>query len=110
MRALSERAASRCETAKHSVCRCRCRGVFHGARRHAIGYQNAADHEALFDASFFWGLPEDDPHHVRSAEEKRARRRKPDPPAPPPPPSPKPAPRQISIWEYLNQLADEEDK
>jgi hypothetical protein len=62
MRALSQRAASRCETATTKLCRCRCGGKLHGAKRHTE-----------FDAWFFEGLPADDPHHVLTAEEKRLR-------------------------------------
>ena len=33
MRALSERVAQRCEDAAEPVCKCRCGGALHGARR-----------------------------------------------------------------------------
>ena len=65
MRALSLRAASRCETAQHSTCRCRCGGALHGKKR--------AGEEP--ERGFFETLAEDDPHHVRSAEEKKLRRK-----------------------------------
>ena len=56
MRALTERAASACENAKHSRCRCRCGGALHGASRGTPVVE----------------LPPDDPHHAeRSAAEQQ---------------------------------------
>lgn len=69
MRALSNRQATNCETAKNKVCRCRCGGLLHGAMRHLI-------EEGRAKKEFFETLPQDDPHHVRSDEEKKRRRRK----------------------------------
>lgn len=71
MRALSLAQASRCETAKNPGCRCRCHGALHGTKR-------SGDATDEIDQQFFETLPEDDPHHVRSAEEKlrRARRKR----------------------------------
>lgn len=66
MRALSQRQASCCETAKHKTCHCRCKGALHGALRVVCG-------EGQVDPAFFEQLPEDDPHHVRSAAEKKRR-------------------------------------
>lgn len=61
MRSLSQRAADRCEGAKHPRCRCRCGGALHGAKRGQ-------------GPSFFESLPAEDPHHVPSEEEKKASR------------------------------------
>lgn len=66
MRALSNRQANRCETAKNKACRCRCGGVLHGSMRNLIEEDRAVE-------GFFEALPPDDPHHVRSAEEKKRR-------------------------------------
>ena len=65
MRALSVPQAARCETALNEKCRCRCGGRFHGARRVLEP-----------DRELFEALPEKDPHHVPTAEEKKRRRRK----------------------------------
>lgn len=65
LRALSLRQASNCEQAKEPVCKCRCRGQLHGAKR---GGENP-------DPTFFEGLPEDDPHYTPSAAVKAARRK-----------------------------------
>lgn len=70
MRALSNRQASRCETAKTKTCKCRCGGALHGALRH----KEAGDW-AEPEAYFFEGLPADDPHHTRTPEEKRRMRK-----------------------------------
>lgn len=67
MRALSLRQASLCETAKHPTCRCRCGGKLHGVMR--AGECPEPPRE------FFERLAEDDPHHVRSVEEKQRRAR-----------------------------------
>lgn len=87
MRALSKTQASRCETARCKGCKCRCGGLLHGVRRFLPDHlRESTSQEALIDAAalmpepeWFEALPEDDPHHVRSKEEKRARRRKPKP-------------------------------
>lgn len=76
MRAQSFRAATRCETAKGPTCHCRCGGKLHGAKRFVTPgaktlYEIFAGEEP--DREFFEALAEDDPHHVRSAEEKRRR-------------------------------------
>lgn len=65
MRALSLRQASRCETAQHAKCRCRCGGALHGAKR-----MIEPDDRVAYEL-----LPEDDPHHLRSDEEKKRRRK-----------------------------------
>ncbi len=68
MKPLSEKQARSCEEAKDPVCKCRCGGRLHGARR-------GGDNDT--PRSFFEGLPEDDPHYLPSAakvaeaEEKR---------------------------------------
>ena len=67
MRALSERAARNCEEAREPVCKCRCGGALHGAKR-------AGD-----DTPRAWleALPEDDPHHVPSpAQRHEAKKRR----------------------------------
>lgn len=58
---LSIRQAERCETAREPVCKCRCGGKLHGAKRGS-------------GRSFFEELPEDDPHHIDSAAVKREKR------------------------------------
>lgn len=68
MKALSKRQARNCETALGKTCRCRCGGVNHGGMRHLI--EKDREVEGYFEA-----LPEDDPHHVRSKEERRRLRR-----------------------------------
>ncbi len=49
-RYLTQREADRCENAKEPVCKCRCRGVKHGAKRVPSGGD-------------FSVLPSDDPHY-----------------------------------------------
>jgi hypothetical protein len=78
MRAQSLRAASRCETAKTPTCKCRCHGKLHGVNRTGTtlyatftGEKLAVENEP--DQKYFESLPEDDPHHVRSKEEKKRR-------------------------------------
>jgi len=63
LRALSLTQANRCETAKHPNCRCRCGGGLHGSRRLL---ENATRED-------FEALPEDDPHHLPTKEEKKRR-------------------------------------
>lgn len=77
MRALSLKAASRCETARTNTCRCRCHGALHGSRRPAAGktpMENFIE-EVQPPREYYEALPEDDPHHVRSAEERKRRRK-----------------------------------
>ena len=62
LKSLSLRQAQRCETAKNPTCKCRCGGKLHGIGR-------AKDP----DAAFFNELPDEDPHHIDSAEQKRAK-------------------------------------
>ena len=62
LRQLSQRQASNCEQAREPVCRCRCGGALHGARR--------GDGDAFFN-----GLPDDDPHHIDSPEQKKAKKK-----------------------------------
>jgi len=50
--------------ALHPVCRCRCGGRLHGAKRAQGDDQN-----------FFEALPAEDPHHVPDAVERKQRRR-----------------------------------
>ena len=71
MRALSNAQASRCETAKNKTCCCRCGGALHGAKRHTV--EGMGDLQQKLERAFFEQLPEDDPHHIRSAEEKKRR-------------------------------------
>lgn len=68
MRNLSLRQASRCETAKTPHCKCRCGGALHGARRQLA-------EQGYTPPDFFETLPEDDPHHVDSAEAKKQKRK-----------------------------------
>jgi hypothetical protein len=85
MRALSNRQAGRCETAKNKACRCRCGGQFHG--------KNRAGGEEPPEREFFEALPEDDPHHLCSPAEakKRAKIRRQE----------GRAPQQTRLWEEL---------
>ena len=61
MKQLSQKQASRCEEAREHVCKCRCGGAMHGAKRGN-------------GAQFFDSLPADDPHHIPSKERKRRER------------------------------------
>lgn len=61
MKQLSQKQASRCEEAKEPVCKCRCGGALHGAKRGK-------------GAEFFDSLPADDPHHIPSKERKSRER------------------------------------
>lgn len=63
MKALSLAQANNCETAREPVCKCRCQGALHGARRG----------EGI---AFFNGLPVDDPHYIPSAEARKEQKRK----------------------------------
>lgn len=72
MKTLSLRAAKRCENSEHTRCRCRCGGVLHGAKRG-------------LDETYFFNLPEDDPH---KANERKAK-------------PPKPPKRQMYLWEIF---------
>lgn len=67
LRPLSAAQAANCENAREPVCRCRCRGALHGSRRTPVG---RAD-----DRTFYEQLPEDDPHHLPSEEERREMKR-----------------------------------
>lgn len=68
MRALSFRSAANCETACKPRCKCRCHGELHGVARGGP----AADLEGeTYDRGWFERLPPDDPHHVRSEEERK---------------------------------------
>jgi hypothetical protein len=62
LKALSYRQASNCENAREKVCKCRCGGALHGAKR--------GDGEAFFE-----GLTDDDPHSWKGAEAKRQMKR-----------------------------------
>lgn len=55
MKALTERQARNCEQATKPICRCRCGGALHGAKR--AGKDNPP-------RDWFESLPEDDPHYV----------------------------------------------
>ena len=57
MRTLSLTAAKRCEGSDHTRCRCRCGGALHGVKRG-------------LDESFFFNLPEDDPHRANERRQK----------------------------------------
>lgn len=62
MRDLSLRQAANCEEAREPICRCRCGGALHGAKRGT-------------GAIFFGSLPETDPHYIPTAEARAARKR-----------------------------------
>jgi hypothetical protein len=63
MKALSDKQIASCENATTPVCKCRCGGALHGVAR---GGPNPA-------WDFFYDLPEDDPHHIYTRQEKRDR-------------------------------------
>lgn len=65
IRALSVRQAANCEEAKEPVCRCRCGGALHGAKRNGA---------VTADLGWLSMLPDDDPHHVDTPEQKKARK------------------------------------
>ena len=70
LRALSLRQAQTCEEARSPRCRCRCHGSLHGG--HA-----AADPDGdspVYDRAFFEALPADDPHHLPTEVERKARK------------------------------------
>lgn len=64
MKPLSENQARNCEEAKHPICKCRCNGALHGARR-----GGAAPSRQWYET-----LREDDPHFVPSAAYKERQR------------------------------------
>lgn len=57
VRPLTAYQVANCEHALETVCRCRCGGAFHGAKRPGL---------ALDPAGYFQ-LPDDDPHHAEPA-------------------------------------------
>jgi hypothetical protein len=59
---LSDKQAFSCERATQPVCKCRCGGVLHGAKR---GGTNA---DGTPDRTFFEALPTDDPHYLPNEE------------------------------------------
>jgi len=61
MKKLTEHQAKRCEEAREESCHCRCGGMAHGAKR---GGSDAP-------LSFYYSLPEDDPHYTPSPEKRR---------------------------------------
>lgn len=77
MRRLSEKQARQCENALTKRCRCRCGGALHGANRNrkedVEPELSSADGTAARE--FFEGLPGDDPHRIRTEEEKEERQR-----------------------------------
>ena len=79
MKALSLRAAMRCEEACTPRCRCRCGGALHGKFRHlADVVRNGTNPEAARAArdGFFEALPTDDPHYAMApARRKRGKRK-----------------------------------
>lgn len=68
MRALSLRAAQNCENALKPRCHCRCGGQLHGARR------LERDGATLPEREDFEQLPADDPHHLPTEAERKAKR------------------------------------
>lgn len=64
-RELTDKQVQACENAVGKSCYCRCGGAFHGR---GAGGTNA---DGSIDRAYFEGLPEDDPHHMLSAAEKR---------------------------------------
>jgi hypothetical protein len=61
-RTLSHAEIVNCENAKESRCRCRCRGLLHGAKRVSVDS----------GVEGFYALPVDDPHHLPSPSERKA--------------------------------------
>jgi hypothetical protein len=61
VRALSERQARQCESAKGGRCRCRCQGAFHGKARIAEDEPRSA----------FELLSDDDPHRIPPKKMKK---------------------------------------
>lgn len=61
-RALSLHEVRECEFALKPVCKCRCRGAYHGAARL----------EAEAGTDQFRALPSDDPHHLLTRQESKA--------------------------------------
>jgi flagellar biosynthesis/type III secretory pathway protein FliH len=61
MRKLTERQAKNCEEAREPACHCRCGGQAHGGKR---GGGDAP-------MSFYYSLPEDDPHYTPSPEKRK---------------------------------------
>jgi hypothetical protein len=55
LKPLSLKQADRCEQAREPVCKCRCGGALHGAKR--------GDGRAFFES-----LPADDPHYLPNAD------------------------------------------
>lgn len=62
-RSLNAREADRCEQAREPVCRCRCGGTKHGAKRIPAGSS----------ASAFATLPSDDPHFIPLPKKRMTR-------------------------------------
>lgn len=65
-RELTDKQVQACENAVGKTCHCRCGGAFHGR---AAGGTNA---DGSIDRAYFENLPDDDPHHMLTSEEKRA--------------------------------------
>ena len=61
MNALSLKMAARCESAAEPLCKCRCGGALHGAKRGT-------------GAAFFDALAADDPHFVATKARKKRER------------------------------------
>lgn len=61
MKKLTEHQAKRCEEAREESCHCRCHGKAHGAKR---GGSDAP-------MTFYYELPEDDPHYTPSPEKRK---------------------------------------
>jgi hypothetical protein len=59
MRKLTAKQAQNCEEAKGHVCRCRCGGALHGAKR--LGYEQGRE--------FYENLPEGDPHVIKKKKQ-----------------------------------------
>jgi len=67
LRPLSAAQAANCENAREPVCRCRCGGAGHGAKRAPVGRED--------DRTFYEQLSDTDPHHLPSDDERRELRR-----------------------------------
>jgi hypothetical protein len=63
MRNLSERQARNCEEALGKVCRCRCGGALHGAKR-------SGGSSTPTPRAFFEELDEEDPHYLPPKKRK----------------------------------------
>src|SRR5256885_9806190 len=72
MKPLSDKQALACEQAREPVCRCRCGGAGHGAKRGGVHADGS------IDRAFFEALQKDDPHYLpdEAARQRQVEARK----------------------------------